>query len=105
MLRLGDGAHLHWEITKQKEKKGSRNSPFAKTWWWRPLAPRRRKNQKTEKEGELELLFYPDLALVPRKQQNKWKKGEQAPFLPNLGDGVLKITQKIMGTSSPFVKS
>jgi hypothetical protein len=42
---------------------------------------------------ELKLPFYGDLAMVPQKQQNKWKKGEQAPFLPNLGDGILKTTK------------
>jgi hypothetical protein len=32
--------------------------------------------------------------MVFQKQQNKWKKGEQTPFLPNIGDGVFEATNK-----------
>jgi hypothetical protein len=32
--------------------------------------------------------------MVLQKQQNRWKKGEQTPFLPNIGDGVLEATNK-----------
>jgi hypothetical protein len=46
--------------------------------------------------------------MVHQKQQKKLKKGEQAPSLPNLGNGDLKTTKQNKtkeGASSSFVKS
>jgi hypothetical protein len=46
------------------------------------------------------------LAMVPQKQQKKWKKGEQALYLSNLGDDVLEATKKKKeGASSSSAES
>jgi hypothetical protein len=73
MPRFGNGTHLHLE----------------------------KKNQKKEEDGELKLPFCRDLAMCPISNKKNEKKEEQAPFLPNLGDGVLKATKK-RGSMLPF---
>ncbi len=80
------------QLNKKKKKRESK-LPFGQDLVMAPTCTQKKKAQNKEKDVELKLPFYGDLAMVPQKQQNKWKKGEQAPFLPNLGDGILKTTK------------
>ncbi len=69
MLKLGDGAHLHLEATKQKEKKGEPKLPLCQDLVMAPTCAQKKKTQKKEEEGELKFPFCQDLAICPRSNK------------------------------------
>ncbi len=83
MLKLGNGAHMHLQTTKQKkEKEGAWF--FAKTWRWHPPAPISSKTKR--KKWELAFVkSWQWRPLAPISSKEKEKNGSWP--LSKVGNG------------------